>query len=112
MPCVVKASSGGTAGDGVGERPAELSDIMDTLRQMRPAVEEMPGYNGEEVAHSGGETQSNITAATSGEGDMLESRLRQYIDKQLEQMERRLEAKLEEMLTNRLKNLDLPPTEP
>ena len=98
-----------------GDRPPEeLSKLMDTLKQMRPApVETAPSTTSREdlgeksrVLENGREGPEDVGdgRATSEEGDFteLEKRLRRYIDDKFEELERRLVERLEECLVNRL----------
>ena len=116
--CVQAGSRRAAVGDAEEEeRPSELFQLMDTLRQMRPAVEVVPscstiGEDDQVVVENGTESpeeQSQIAA--SGERDLtdLEARLRRYIDERFEQMEKRLEEKLEQLVLSQLKTPSIPP---
>lgn len=98
------------------DKPPELSQLMDTLRQMRPppppvevsTAASSTGEAGEKdrVLENGRETPGHPDSSTSGvweDTTELEERLKRYIDEKFEQLERRLEERLEELLISHLK---------
>ena len=109
--------------DGGKERPEELAQLMDTLRQLKPTVETEPYSdrdNGEVIDSSGAGPQEQ-TDASNREEDSTEARLIQHIDHSFEQLEQqlverldrlenrlmeRLEQKMEELVVGKLKTLN------
>lgn len=103
-----------------GERPVELSSLMETLRQMRPPLPKATptqselnsnGHDseGENFIEENGtdeksdQPEESDSHRTKGEEE-LETRLKQYIDEKFEDLEKRLESKLEQLLVTRLKS--------
>ena len=95
------------------DRPAELSQLMQTLRQLRPPLTTETERNG---TRENGETTTG-TESRETDVDMegkeaeeevelaaMEARLKLYIDERFEQLERRLEKKIEEMFSNQLQH--------
>ena len=116
----LQASSGHTASGEEEEeeedknRPAELSQLMDTLRRLRPPPPSVTAVV--DGCNANGETTDGCTETetaddeppppdgkTSDDDDM-ETRLRLYIDEKFEQLERRLEKRLEELLIARFQS--------
>ena len=81
---------------------------MDSFKQLRPPPPPVCKAEDESGAQlEGGEVESGRTEAESSkEGEerdsivMLEERLKLYIDEKFEQLERKLEKRIEELLSN------------
>lgn len=90
-------------------RPAELSHVMQTLRQLRPssAVKtKATDHNGTTETHSeNGSDDGQKTGTVDGEDSRIvaiEERLKHYIDDKFEQLERKLEKRLQDLFSNQL----------
>lgn len=99
----------GAWGDEDESRPDELSQVMQTLRQLRPSsavktedsdhngTTETPRENGSDGGHTVDgniEEDSRIAA--------IEERLKRYIDDKFEELERKLEKQLRDLFSNQL----------
>ena len=99
-----------------GDRPAELSQLMQTLRQLRPPSvhTDLNGTreNGETTTGMDGReadaAMNGVEGKEMGEEEeglaAMEARLKLYIDEKFEQLERRLEKKVEELFSSRLQH--------
>ena len=106
----VQARSEGAAPVSDEERPPELSQLMQTLRHLRPhppPVEVESCRDNGETAGNGDTPRDSASTETPVDDDSagMEARLKLYIDEKFEQLERRLEKKLEELVLNRLQEL-------
>lgn len=90
-------------------RPAELSQVIQTLRQLRPssAVKaKATDHIGTTETHSeNGSDDGQKTGTVDGEDSRIiaiEERLKHYIDDKFEQLERKLEKRLQDLFSNQL----------
>ena len=112
----MQVTSGSASLTTADDRPAELSQLMQTLRQLRPpsTVEtECNGTREDSETATGTDSREADVAVNGVEGKeaeeeaglaAMEARLKLYIDERFEQLERRLEKKLEEMFSSQLQH--------
>ena len=99
--------------------PAELSRLVQALRQLRPhpppsLVETRAEVDSHSDTRENGEIpedlgESDSTAVESVEQADLEARLKLYIDNKFALLERKLEKRFEELFSSRLKDLNSRP---
>ena len=108
-----------------GEMPAELSQLVESFKQLRPAPPvhqtEAPTHHQDGGGEAEGEGRGEGKGGGGGGGESeeavgdwvatLEARLGCYIDKKFEELERKLERRIQELLiTSRLQAATLPCT--
>lgn len=104
----MKTKAGAQETDG-GSRPAELSQVLQTLRQLRPSSSALEGKDTEHNDARDSQTGSDgdhETGTVDGsiEEDLrisaIEERLKHYIDDKFEQLERKLEKRLQDLFSS------------
>lgn len=90
-------------------RPAELTQVIQTLRQLRPSSvvkTRDTDHNGTtETRSENGSDDGHKTGTVDGEDSRIlaiEERLKHYIDDKFEQLERKLEKRLQDLFLNHL----------